>query len=157
TTCQTDEYTTLERRLEEQKMRPGTSVADFTINNINSNPITFSNTLKEKNIVLFWASWCPHCTDLLNQLKPWQKKAKNSNIEFFAISLDTDKGMWKNKVSELGIESWHNLSDFKEWNSKVAIDYNVFATPSIFVVDKNLKIIDKAESFYELINLETFR
>ncbi|MCK5730363.1 MAG: TlpA family protein disulfide reductase [Draconibacterium sp.] len=157
TTCQTDEYTTLERKLEEQKMISGTSVADFTINNINSNPITFSNTLKEKNIVLFWASWCPHCTDFIKQLESWQKQAKNSNIEIFAISLDTDKEVWKNKVLELRIESWYNLSDFKEWESKIAIDYNVFATPTIFVVDKNLKIIGKAESFYELTNLEIFR
>ena len=153
TTCQTDEYTTLERKLEEQKMRPGTSVADFTVNDLNGNPVTFSEVLKNKNIILFWASWCPHCTQLLNQLKPWLKQSKNSNIEIFAISLDTSEEAWKKKISELGIESWYNLSDFQEWDSKVAIDYNVFATPTLFIIDKNLKIIGKAESFNELKNM----
>jgi peroxiredoxin len=153
TTCQTDEYTTLERKLEEQKMRIGTSVADFTINNINGDPVTFSKVLKDENIILFWASWCPHCTQLLTQLKPWLKQTKNSNIEIFAISLDTSEEAWKKKISELGIESWHNLSDFQEWDSKVAIDYNVFATPTLFIIDKNLKIIGKAESFNELKNM----
>lgn len=157
TTCQTDEYTTFERKLEEQKMRPGTSVADFTVNDLNGNPITFTKVLKEKNIILFWASWCPHCIELLTQLKPWQQQTKNSNIEIFAISLDTSKETWKKKIYELGIESWNNLSDFQKWDSKVAIDYNVFATPTIFIIDKNLKIIGKAESFSELKNMATFR
>ena len=157
TTCQTDEYTTLERKLEEQKMKVGTSVEDFTINDLNGDPVTFTEALKDKNIILFWASWCPHCTELLAQLKQWQLQTKNSNVGIFAISLDTSKEAWEKKISELGIESWYNLSDFHEWDSKVAIDYNVFATPTIFVIDKNLKIIGKAESFYELKNLETFR
>ncbi len=157
TTCQTDEYTTLERKLEEQKMRLGTNVADFTVNDINGVPVTFKEVLKDKNIILFWASWCPHCTELLTELKQWHQQTKNSNVEIFAISLDTSKEAWKEKVSELEIESWYNLSDFQEWDSKVAIDYNVFATPTIFVIDKNLKIIGKAESFYELKKLQTFR
>ena len=157
TTCQTDEYTTLERKLEEQKMRLGTNVADFTVNDIYGDPVTFKEVLKDKNIILFWASWCPHCTELLTKLKPWLQQTENSNVEIFAISLDTSKAAWKKKVSELGIESWYNLSDFQKWDSKVAIDYNVFATPTIFVIDKNLKIIGKAESFYELKKLQTFR
>ena len=153
TTCQTDEYTTLERKLEEQKMKPGTSVKDFTINNINGDPVTFSKVLKGENLILFWASWCPHCTQLLTQLQPWLKQTKNSNIEIFAISLDTSEEAWKKKISELGIESWYNLSDFREWESKVAIDYNVFATPTLFLIDENLKIIGKAESFNKLKKL----
>ncbi len=154
TTCQTDDFTTLERKLEEKKMKVGTRVADFTLNNINGDTITFSEALKNRNLILFWASWCPHCTKLIPQLKKWQKQAKNSNIEMFAISLDTSKEEWKKKVFEFGIESWNNLSDLKEWNGKVTIDYNVFATPTLFVIDKNLRIIGKAESFYELKKLD---
>lgn len=154
TTCQTDEFTTLERKLEEKKMKVGTRVADFTLNNINGDPVTFSKALKYRNLILFWASWCPHCTALIPQLKEWQKQTKNSNVEMFAISLDTSKEEWEKKVFEFGIDSWHNLSDLKEWNGKVAIDYNVFATPTLFVIDKNLRIIGKAESFYELEKLD---
>ncbi len=153
TTCQTDEYTTLERQLEEQKMKVGTSVADFIIDDINGNQITFTEMLKDRNIVLFWASWCPHCNELLNRLKPWQQQSKYSDIEIFAISLDSEKEAWKEKVLDAEIESWYNLCDFQEWDGKAAMDYNVFATPTLFVIDKNLKIIGKAQSFTELKNL----
>ena len=138
-------------------MKIGTTVPDFTINDINGDPITLSEVLKERNLILFWASWCPHCLEMLPQIKQWQKQAKNSNVEIFAISLDTVKNDWKKIIFELGIESWYNLSDFQEWDSKVAIGYNIFATPTLFIIDKNLQIIGKAESFYELNNLNIFR
>ncbi len=153
TTCQTDEYTTLERKLEEQKMKPGTSVTNFILDDINGDQVTFTEVLKDINIVLFWASWCPHCDELLNRLKPWHQQPKYSGIEIFAISLDSEKEAWKKKVFDAGIKSWYNLCDFQEWDGKAAMDYNVFATPTIFVIDKNLKIIGKAKSFNELKSL----
>ena len=157
TTCQTDEYSTLERKLAERKMKIGTSVSDFTLNNINGNSITFTEVMAERNIILFWASWCPHCTEMLPQLKQWHKQFAKNECTIFAISLDTSKEEWKKKVTEVGVESWYNLSDLEEWDGRVAIEYNVYATPTFFVIDKNLQIIGKADSFSELINLDIFK
>jgi len=151
TTCQTDELTTLERKLGAQNMKMGTIVQDFTLNDINGDTVTLSDIVKEKNLILFWASWCPHCEEMLPQIKQWQKQVENPKLEIISISLDTSETAWKNKVFEKGIESWYNLSDLKEWEGKVAIDYNVYATPTLFLVDSELKILAKPVTFGELI------
>jgi len=37
------------------------------------------------------------------------------------------------------------------WDGKVAKDYNIFATPTMFLIDANRKILAKPETFEELL------
>ena len=151
TTCQTDEKTTLERKLEAQKMKVGTVVPDFTLNDINGDPVTLSQVLKEKTLVLFWASWCPHCNEMIPFIKNWAKQ--HNDLEVVAVSLDTSAEEWKNGVLKLGTESWFNLSDLKKWDGEVAAGYNIFATPTLFIIDKNRKILAKPVTVQDLTKL----
>jgi peroxiredoxin len=151
-TCQTNEKTTLERRLNIQKMKPGNPVPDFTLNDLYGNPITLSKITKKHTLILFWASWCRHCNSLIPKVKKWSTNIDPNDFEIVAISIDTSETAWQNKVKELGITSWKNLSDFKEWDGKVTRDYNIYATPTMFLIDKNLKIIAKPLNLDELID-----
>jgi peroxiredoxin len=149
--CQTDEKTTLERKLEYQKMKPGTFVPDFTMNNIKNQPLTLSHVLENRNLIVFWASWCPHCVELLPRIKTWFRQFNPGNFEIIAVSLDSSEKEWKDAVSATGFEEFYNLSDLNEWDGKVAEDYNVFATPTMFLIDANRKILAKPETFEELL------
>lgn len=142
TTCQTDEKTTLERRLAFLKfMTIGATVPDFTLTDINGDPVTLSEVQKDKTLLIFWASWCPHCNEMLPQIKSWQKQQANDDFEIIAISIDTSEFDWKNKVTELGIESWYNLPDLKGWDGEVATKFNIYATPTLIIIGKDRKII----------------
>ncbi len=151
--CQTDEKTTLERKLEYRKMKPGTFVPDFTLNDIKGNPVTLSHVLEKRNLILFWAGWCPHCVELLPRIKTWFRQFNPGNFEIIAISLDTSEKEWKETVSAAGFDEFYNLSDLKEkeWDGKVVEDYNVYVTPTMFLIDENLKILTKPETFEELL------
>ena len=151
-TCQTDEVTTLERKLLQQKMKPGITVPDFTLTDINDDSVTLSDFLKSQNLILFWASWCPHCLEILPELKYYLKSEKMAEFEVFAVSLDTSKTEWKSKVFELGIENWINLSDFEEWDGTVTTSYNIYATPTLFIIDQDRKIIAKPQNIRELLS-----
>ena len=153
TACQTNEKSTLKRKLEWQKMKIGDPVLDFVLNDIKGDPVQLSQVLKKQNLILFWASWCPHCTMLIPEIKQWQKQAKINDFEIIAVSLDDSETEWKNKVFTMGTESWYNLSDLKKWDGKVATDYNIYATPTMFLIDKEMKIIAKPISFDELIKI----
>lgn len=149
--CETDEKTTLERKLEYRKMKPGTVVPDFTMNDINGNPVTLSHVLENRNLILFWAGWCPHCVELLPRIKNWFRQFNPVNFEIIAISLDTSEKEWKEAVSAAGFEEFYNLSDLEKWDGRVVENYNVYATPAMFLVDANRKILAKSESFEELL------
>ncbi len=154
TTCQTDEKTTLERKLEAQKMNIGTVIPDFTLTGLNGEQVTLSEVKKARNLIVFWASWCPHCREMLPQLKEWGKDPSNLETAVFAISIDNSEKNWRSAVVELGTELWFNLSDLQEWNGKTTEDYNVFATPTLFLVDENLRILAKPATISELMNLK---
>jgi thiol-disulfide isomerase/thioredoxin len=151
TTCQTDEETTLERRLAFLKyMTVGETVPNFTLTDFNGDPVTLTQIQKEKTLLIFWTSRCPHCIEMLPQIKAWQKQQKNNDFEIVAISLDTSETDWKNKVTELGIESWYNLSDLNSWDGEVATKYNIYATPTLIIIGKNGKIIGLPVNLDEL-------
>ncbi|MFW6289587.1 MAG: TlpA family protein disulfide reductase [Mariniphaga sp.] len=146
--CTTDEKTTLLRKLEAQKMIAGAVVPDFTLNNMNGQPVTFSEVPKKRNLIIFWASWCPHCSSLWQGIKALS--GRNPDLEVFAISLDHSKSEWQKAVTDAGIEHFRNLSDLKEWDGKTARDYNIYATPTLFLVDNKQTIIARPASIEEL-------
>jgi thiol-disulfide isomerase/thioredoxin len=97
----------------------------------------------EQTIVVFWASWCPHCMEELPKLNEWAKN--NPNTKVVAISLDEDKTAYQTAIA-----NFSNLShycDFKKWDSKAVADYYVYGTPTFFVLDKDKKIVGKYADF----------
>ena len=71
------------------------------------------------------------------------------NIEVVAISLDTSRVDWLNFVRDNALNIL-NISDQKGWDGKAAGDYFIYATPTMFLLDSNKKIIGKPTTFEEL-------
>lgn len=154
TTCQTDEKTTLERKLESRKMVPGTFVADFTLPDLNGDQVILSNITKNNTLLVFWASWCPHCAEMIPGITSWAKQhAENSGLVF--ISLDTSSVAWKKAVLKLGMDSWYNLCDFKEWDGPVTQTLNIYATPTMILLGKDRKILATPLTINELNSYST--
>ena len=102
-------------------------------------------------LLLFWASWCPHCTNMLPELKHIYDKNKQKGFQVLAISLDEDS-LQLSKFIANGNYNWLNYSELKKWESPTARAYNVKATPMMFLLDKDKKIISKPETIQQLIN-----
>ncbi|MGR3318533.1 MAG: thioredoxin-like domain-containing protein [Candidatus Anammoxibacter sp.] len=103
-------------------------------------------------IVLFWASWCRHCGVMLPKIKNMYDEYKDRGLEIVAISIDKDKNAWMKAVAS-GNYAWINYSDLKGWDSIPAIDYNVWATPKMYLLDRDKKIIAKPLTVDELEEL----
>lgn len=99
-------------------------------------------------VVFFGASWCPLCPPELMKLNRVQNQFSQHNIASFFISLDTNKKVLTNFIEPFSFPCY---SDFKSWDSKVARDYHIASTPSIFVLDHELKIILKPKNIEQLI------
>ena len=54
------------------------------------------------------------------------------------ISLDTDKAVFKNFTC---VFPFISMCDYKKWDTQAVKDYYIFVTPSLFLLDKNNKII----------------
>jgi hypothetical protein len=49
--------------------------------------------------------------------------------------------------------NWINVSDLKGWNGNAVKDYFIYATPTMFLVDKYKKIISKPMNIEQVKNL----
>ncbi|MDP4115228.1 MAG: thioredoxin-like domain-containing protein [Bacteroidota bacterium] len=103
----------------------------------------YDNSNNQKILLVFYASWCPHCKELLPVIN------KIKNIKVVAVSMDTNREDWINFIKSNSL-SFLNVSDLKGWDSKAAIDYYIYATPTMFVIDSNKKIINKSINIEEL-------
>ncbi len=143
--------TSLERRIQQAKeFKIGNKVPEIETIDINGSTIKLSNINKDKIVIVYYASWCPHCKTLLPQINDYYKQ--NKNFEVLAISIDTEKDKWIEFVEKNSL-SFINVCDTKGWFSKPVLDYLIYATPTIFVVDHNKKVVGSPSDITSLIKL----
>ena len=102
-------------------------------------------------LLVFWASWCPHCTEEIPYIYETTMDFPDSTLTTVAISLDTVPQMLETFIDIKNIKNrWIHYSEFKGWNSNVVKLYNVYATPTMFLLDKDRKVVAKPISYNEL-------
>ncbi len=142
----------IKRRIEQAKfLKIGNVVPNIIISDLSGKQIELKNISAEKTLIVFYASWCPHCKELLPKLNEYYKALKENKIEVLAVSLDSKNDDLQNFIYT-NCPSLINVSDLKGWEGKAATDYFIYATPTMFLVDKDKKIISKPMTFDELKN-----
>ena len=102
----------------------------------------------KKTVLVFWASWCPHCTATLPELKKVYDENQGA-FEVVAISVDDDIKVLKKAVKEHGF-NWINIAEGLGWDGKIPLEYGITGTPTFLVLDKDKKIISKPRNMVEL-------
>ncbi|MCK4677219.1 MAG: redoxin domain-containing protein [Bacteroidales bacterium] len=149
--CKNENLSTeVQKRLENyQNLSVGKPAPAINMVDINQNSVTLNNRSSEYLLLVFWASWCPHCIQLLPRLTDIYSN-NDLGLEIIAISLDNNQEDHLKAVEE-GTYPWINCSDYKGWNSQAAVDYNIYATPTMFLLDKERNIITKPITYRELM------
>jgi len=120
----------------------GTIAPDFEI----SENLKLSGIQSDYTLLVFWASWCPHCLNAVPEIKKEVDQFNHNagkKILTITVSLDTDKAEWQKFIKNNNLSSFLNFSEFKGWKSDVVKKYNVYATPTMFLLAKDKKIIAK--------------
>ncbi len=140
----------IQRRIDQNKKLPVNAVApDIILPDVDGRNVDLKKITSDKLLIVFYASWCPHCKDLIPELNKFYNAQKEKKFEVMAISLDEKKDDWINFVKDNNL-NWINVSDLKGWGSKAASDYFIYATPTMFLLDSGKKILGKPLTIYEL-------
>jgi thiol-disulfide isomerase/thioredoxin len=103
---------------------------------------------KDFTILYFWEPDCGHCIEATPKLKAYYDKPKNYSLEVFAVCTTSDKAKWTKYIEDNKL-TWINGWDPKR-TSHFDFYYNVQSTPTIYILDKNKKIIAKKLGVDEL-------
>ena len=103
--------------------------------------ISLYDVEKEFTILYFWEPDCGHCKEATPKLKAYYEKAKNDNIEVFAVCTTAEKEKWSKYIEENQL-TWINGWDPKR-SSRFDYYFNVQSTPMIYILDRDKKIIAK--------------
>lgn len=98
-------------------------------------------------VVVFGASWCPKCTEELPEIAKLYPNWKANKVEVVLVSLDDQPQDFEKFTQSFPFIS---LCDFQKWDSHVAKDYFVFGTPTMYLLDKDRKIILRPNSVKQM-------
>jgi len=102
-----------------------------------------------KNYVLvFWSSTCSHC---LNELPALHKELNAyKDVKVIAVGLEDDDQTWK--IESRKLENFEHEIALGKWDSEYANVYDVQATPTYFILDKNKRIVAKPKSDKDVVD-----
>ena len=101
-------------------------------------------------VVMFWASTCDHCQQMVPRLHEWYLHENSIDLEFITISIDTTLKQFDAFIKELKPE-WITAHDPLGWNGFVPEKYFIYATPSLFLLDHDRKIIAQCIQLQEYL------
>lgn len=139
----TNAYKSLSKRVEAlKKVAIGATAPDFTQNDVDGNPVKFSDIYSANKLTLvdFWASWCGPCRQENPNVVAAFKKFSDKGFMVFGVSLDQSKERWLQAIEDDGL-TWQHVSDLQGWGNVVAKDYAVNSIPASFMVDANGTIV----------------
>ena len=130
----------------------GIDAPDFTLNDINGKPFTFSSLRGKYVVIDFWGSWCGWCIKGMPKMKEYYEKYKGK-FEILGVDCNDTEAKWKAAVEK------HQLPWIHVYNPKgsdLLDKYGVQGFPTKIVVGPDGKIVKtivgEDPAFYTLLD-----
>ncbi len=135
----------------------GKTAPDLKMETIDGQYVRLSEVDASYTVVYFWEPDCGHCKKITPKLKTEVfDKYKNKGVKIFAVYTQNDRKLWGDAITKYNLFDFINCYD-PSFFTNFRVLYDVYSTPTIYLLDKNKKIIAKRidiESLKNILNHE---
>lgn len=135
----------------------GQPAMDIRVRDMNNNVVPLSSVDANYTLLVFYEADCGHCKKELPKLDSLYKKElyKYGTI-IFAVESSNEVDKWKKIVKDKGLRSgWMHMYD-PDRSTNFRAFYDVYVTPTIYLLDKNKKIVGKRVNHSNILDVIKF-
>jgi thiol-disulfide isomerase/thioredoxin len=116
------------------KVKIGEEVPQFSMTDIEGREVSSKDFQGKKTLVTFWSTTCPHCKNMIEELKEWDKQKGLDEPNLIVFSEGEPEAH-----REIGLKSPIVLDE----GYKTAEKFGMYGTPSAVMVNERGKIISE--------------
>ena len=116
-------------------LKPGAQAPDFTLQDLQGNPVSLSSFRGRKVVLVFWASWCPDCRAELPELQALHAAADPEQVAFVSVSFDRTLEALQRYARENSLPGVQLYDPAGMRESAIGKAYHVKWIPSLYVLD----------------------
>lgn len=145
----------------------GDKAADLEMLDADNRPSSLYNVQADYTVVCFWDPNCGHCKEVVPKLDSvYRSTWKNHNVKIVGVLTPDGKDAnvmpaWKSFISSHNLGEWVHIYQTKEAEAKNVAEqrpgfrqlYDVTMTPTLFLLDKEKRIIAKKLTWEQLNDL----
>ena len=90
-------------------------------------------------LIVFWADWCEHCKHILPEIYTYTL----SKPGFKVIAVNIDENESSTLIGQKFMPVWNHIQAPEKWNDTIVEQYNIFSTPTIYMLNNKYRIISK--------------
>lgn len=122
-----------------ETLQPGTMAPDFTLNDLNNNPLSLSSLRGKYVVIDFWGSWCIWCVRGIPKMKEYYDKYKDK-MEILGVDCRETEDAWRKGVAEHQLP-WKHVYNPKGGDTDITPKYLIKGYPTKALVDPEGKIV----------------
>lgn len=130
-------------------------IPDLTLSDPDKKPVSIHGIKADYTVLFFYSPTCGHCKESAPKLKEFYDLNKAKGAKVLAIATDQSPEDWKKFIKDYELEELSNGYDYT-FKHDFRTEYDVFTTPSIYVLDKNKKIIARKMPIEQLDDFFNF-
>ena len=119
---------------------------DFSLKDIQGNTFNLSSQRGNPVVIFFGTTWCPNCRSEIPLYKTLYDKYTPRGLKFIYIDL----GESTERVTRFANQSSFPGLILLDLDGRVASDYDIVGVPTLFLVDKEGKIITESHQISDL-------
>ncbi|HEV7348002.1 thioredoxin-like domain-containing protein [Telluribacter sp.] len=130
-------------------------IPNLTISDTLRKPLSIHGIKADYTVLFFYSPTCGHCKEAAPKLKEFYDKNKATGVKVLAIATEQSPEEWKKYISTYKLGELLHGYDYAN-QTDYRTQYDVFSTPTIYVLDKNKKIIARRMPIEQLDDFYNF-